>query len=206
MKLKTILFAALLAVSTISIYSQSKLSLGFEAGLNIANTVETPSSSFGSKMGFIIGGMLDANLSPNFSLQPGVRFITKGSSYSGADGVATFNSSVIEIDALAKVKFPLTEIKPYLFAGPSLGFIMSVNYSQTPTGGTSSSQDVSQYFESIDFGLMFGGGLDFKVAPTMDLFGQFGYSLGLSNIRKNNPAATTKTTGIQITTGLRFKL
>lgn len=206
MKLKIFFAAVVMMVSGLTVYSQGKISLGFEAGLNIANTVETPSSAFGSKMGFIIGGMVDASLSPNFSLQPGVRFITKGSSYSGADGVANFSSSVIEIDALAKVKFPLTEVKPYLFAGPNLGFIMSVNYSQTPTGGTSSSQDVSQYFETIDFGLMFGGGLDIKVAPAMDLFGQFGYSLGLSNIRKNNPAATTKTTGIQITTGLRFKL
>ncbi|MEO8513119.1 MAG: porin family protein [Ignavibacteria bacterium] len=206
MKFKTFLVAVILTVSTISVYSQSKLSLGLEAGLNIANTVETPSSPFGSKMGFIIGGMLDAPISPNFSIAPGVRFITKGSSYSGADGVASFNASVLELDALVKVKFPLTEIKPYLFAGPNLGFIMSVNYSQTPTGGTSSNQDISQNYETIDFGLMFGGGLDFKVAPTMDLFGQFGYSLGLSNIQKNNPAATTKTTGIQITTGIRFKL
>ena len=206
MKLKTILVAALLTVSTLSVYSQSKLSLGFEAGINIANTNQTPSTSFGSKMGFIIGGVLDAPITPTFSIAPGIRFITKGNAYSGADGTITNNASVIEIDALVKVKFPLTEIKPYLFAGPNLGFIMSVNSTQTPTGGTSQTYDVSSNFETIDFGLMFGGGLDFKLTPTMDLFGQFGYSLGLSNIQKNNPASTTKTTGIQMTTGLRFKL
>lgn len=83
---------------------------------------------------------------------------------------------------------------------------MSSSYTVTPTGGTSSTQDVSANTETIDFGLMFGGGLDFKLTPTMDLFGQFGYSLGLSNIQKNNPAQTTKTTGIQMTAGLRFKL
>lgn len=206
MKIRTILLAVLLAVTTVSVYSQSKLSLGFEAGINIANANQTPSTSFGSKTGFIIGGMLDASISPQFSIAPGIRFITKGNSYSGADGVASNSLSVIEIDALLKVKFPLTEIKPYIFAGPNLGFILSATYSQTPTGGTSSSQDVSSNVETIDFGLMFGGGLDFKVAPTMDIFGQFGYSLGLSNIQKNNPASTTKTTGIQLTTGLRFKL
>lgn len=204
--LKAGLIAAILFFCAVSTNSQSKLSLGFEAGLNIANANTTPSSPFGSKMGFIIGGVLDAPITPSFSLAPGIRFITKGTSYSGADGVASNSASVIEIDALAKVKFALTEIKPYLFAGPSLGFIMSASYSQTPTGGTSSTTDVSSSYETIDFGLMFGGGLDFKMSPTMDLFGQFGYSLGLSNILKNNPGATVKTTGIQITTGLRFKL
>jgi len=199
MKLKTILVAALLAVSSLTVYSQSKLSLGIEAGLNLANTNQTPSTSFGGKTCFIIGGMLDVPFSPQFSMAPGLRFITKGNSYSGADGVASNSLSVIELDALIKVK-------SYLFAGPNLGFILSASYSQTPTGGTSSTTDISPQVETIDFGLMFGGGLDFKIAPTMDLFGQFGYSLGLSNIQKNNPASTTKTTGIQITTGLRFKI
>lgn len=206
MKLKAIILGIIIAASSFTSYSQSKLSLGFEAGLNIANTNQTPSTSFGSKTCFIIGAVLDAPITPSFSIAPGLRFITKGNSYSGADGTASNSASVIEIDGLLKAKFPLTEIKPYVFAGPSLGFIMSSSYTVTPTGGTSSTQDVSANTETIDFGLMFGGGLDFKLTPTMDLFGQFGYSLGLSNIQKNNPAQTTKTTGIQMTAGLRFKL
>ncbi len=206
MKLKAIILGIIIAASSFTAYSQSKLSLGFEAGLNIANTNETPSSSFGSKTGFIIGAVLDAPITPTFSIAPGLRFITKGNSYSGANGTASNTASVIEIDGLLKVKFPLTEVKPYVFAGPSLGFILSASYTETPTGGTSSTTDRSSNFETIDFGLMFGGGLDFKLTPTMDLFGQFGYSLGLSNIQKNNPAVTTKTTGIQMTAGLRFKL
>jgi len=206
MKLKAIILGIIIAASSFTTYSQSKLSLGFEAGLNIANANQTPSTSFGSKTCFIVGALLDAPITPTFSIAPGLRFITKGNSYSGADGVASNSLSVIEIDALAKVKFPMTDIKPYIFAGPNVGFIMSASYSQTPTGGTSSTTDTSPNFETIDFGIMFGGGLDFKLTPTMDMFGQVGYSLGLSNIQKNNPASTTKTTGIQFTTGLKFKL
>ncbi len=206
MKLKAIILGIIIAATSFTTYSQSKLSLGFEAGLNIANTNQTPSTSFGSKTCFIIGAVLDAPITPSFSIAPGLRFITKGNSYAGADGVASNSLSVIEIDALAKVKFPMTDIKPYIFAGPNLGFIMSASYTQTPTGGTSSTTDVSSSVETIDFGLMFGGGLDFKLTPTMDMFGQVGDSLGLSNIQKNNPASTTKTTGIQFTTGLKFKL
>jgi hypothetical protein len=204
LRFKTIFI--LLLVYTAVNYSQSKISLGVEGGINIANTIETPSSQFGSKMGFIIGTHADIGISPNFSVAPGVRFVTKGSKYSGADGVANFSANVIEIDGLVKAKFSLTEIKPYLIAGPTLGFILSVNYEETPTGGTSTSYDVSSNYETIDFGLLFGGGLDFKIAPKVDLFSQFAYSLGLSNIRKNNPAQTVKTTGIQITAGARFKL
>lgn len=67
MKFKAIILGIFIVASTLTVHSQSKLSLGFEAGLNIANTNQTPSTSFGSKTGFIIGAVLDAPITPTFN-------------------------------------------------------------------------------------------------------------------------------------------
>ncbi|MFZ1323494.1 MAG: outer membrane beta-barrel protein, partial [Ignavibacteria bacterium] len=93
---------------------------------------------------------------------------------------------------------------PYLIAGPILGIILSANSDFTPTnGGNSSSGDVKSGFESTEFDLYFGGGLDFKVSTVTSLFFELGYELGLTDIDKANNSST-KSAGFQITGGARF--
>jgi len=116
----------------------------------------------------------------------------------------TQKANFLEIPALAKVKFPLTEIKPYVIAGPTLGLKLSAT-TRTDVG-TTGGQDVDNTnVETIDFGLFFGAGLDFNIVPTTDLFFQAGYSLGLSNLSKV-ANTSTKTTGIQLIVGAKFKI
>lgn len=204
--MKKLLFVLLAIAMTVPAFAQTKLSLGVEAGINIANTTETPTSTLGTRTGLLFGGMLDIDISKNITITPEVRFVMAGNSGAVTGGVITNKASIIEINALLKTKFPTSEIKPYLFAGPSLGLILSVSQDQTPTGGQTQNFDISSNFETINFGILFGGGLGFKIAPKIDLFAQFGYALGLSNILKNNPASTVKLTGIQITGGAMFGL
>ncbi len=206
------IYTAILAVmiATTGAFSQVKLSLGFEAGLNLANANITPTVTTSGKTGFLVGGLLDINFSRNFSVVPGVRFITKGyvQSFTDANGnniTETVNLNYLEIPVLLRVEFPLTEVKPYIFAGPELGFNMSATADDVG-GGQSTSTDVSTNVSGTDFGLLFGGGVGFKVTSKIDLFASFGYSLGLSNILKNNTNATIKNTGIQLTAGAMFHL
>lgn len=205
MKLKTILFAALLVVSTISVYSQPTLSLGLEGGLNLANVSITPSQTSNSRTGLIIGGVLDIGISRNIGVTTGLRFTMKG--FQITNGGATFTDKLnyLEVPALLKVKFPLTEIKPYLVGGPVLGIRVSASEEQS-NGTQTADVDASSAYESIDFGLLFGGGLDFNVANKTDLFIQAGYAFGLSNIWKQTTTVTVKNYGIQITGGVKFKL
>lgn len=205
MKLKTILFAALLAVSTISVYSQPTLSLGLEGGLNLANVSITPSQTSNSRTGLIIGGVLDIGISRNIGVTTGLRFTMKG--FQITNGGATFTDKLnyLEVPALLKVKFPLTEVKPYLVGGPILGIRVSASEEQS-NGTQTADVDASSAYETIDFGLLFGGGLDFNVANKTDLFIQAGYGFGLSNIWKQTTTVTVKNYGIQITGGVKFKL
>jgi hypothetical protein len=210
MKLK--LFAVLFSLSVFSSigYSQTTFSLGLEAGLNIANVSVTPSVSTSGRTALIIGGVADIGFTKSIGLVTGLRYIMKGYSntFTNGNGVSQTDNvklNFIEFPALLKVKFPLTEIKPYLIGGPTLG--ISVSSTVESTAGTqSATSDVSSSVESIDFGLFFGAGLDFNVAPKIDLFAQTGYALGLSNILKGNTTSTIKNYAIQITGGVKFKL
>ena len=130
----------------------------------------------------------------------------KGASNSSAAGSVSDKLNYLEIPVLLKVTFPLTEVSPYLIGGPVLAINMSANEDQTPTGGTTTTVDVSNDISGTDFDLLVGGGVGFKVAPRMDIFAQFGYSFGLSNILKNSTTNTLKNNGIQLTAGVMFHL
>jgi len=207
--LKSVLIAAVIFLCGASTsYSQLNVKLGPEFGINIANTSNTPSATTNSRIGLIIGGVIDVGISPQFSMVTGLRYIMKGNETVTADvfgsSTTTQKANFLEIPALAKVKFPLTEIKPYVIAGPTLGLKLSAT-TRTDVG-TTGGQDVDNTnVETIDFGLFFGAGLDFNIVPTTDLFFQAGYSLGLSNLSKV-ANTSTKTTGIQLIVGAKFKI
>ncbi|HRI84765.1 MAG TPA: porin family protein [Ignavibacteria bacterium] len=184
--------------------AQVKVSLGLEAGINIANTTQTPDANTNSKVGMIAGGVLELGLSKQISIVPGIRYVMKGNSFTTNNVNVDNKGNFLQFPALLKVKFPLTEIKPYLIAGPILGILLSSTQDQS-TSTQSASFDTKANFETTEFSLLFGGGLDFKVATTTDLFFQFGYELGLSNISKV-VNQTIKTNGIQITAGAKFGL
>lgn len=205
MKLRSTLLALFLMAASMTVYSQPNISLGLEGGLNLANVSITPSQTSNSRTGLIIGGILDVGISSNIGIQGGLRYTMKG--FQVTNGGATFTDKLnyIEVPALLKVKFPLTEVKPYLVGGPVLGIRVSASEEQS-NGTQTADVDASSAYESIDFGLLFAGGLDFRVAAKTDLFIQGGYSFGLSNIWKQTTTVTVKNYGIQFTGGVKFKL
>ena len=205
--MKNIKYFFLLLIFTMTIntsYSQS-IGLGIEGGVNIANISVTPDQTTSSRTGIIIGGIVDINISKNFTIAPGIRFNMKGFSTTVNGVTYTDKLNYLEIPALIKVKFPLTEVKPYIIGGPVVGFRISANEEQS-NGVNSQTVDASSAYESIDFGLIFGGGLDFKVASKTELFIQPAYCLGLSNVWKQSTTVTVKNNGFQITGGVKFLL
>ena len=200
---------ALVVLFVISIaYTNSRaqsIGLGIEAGIDIANITSTPTFTTSSRTGLIAGGIIDINITPTITITSGLRYNMKGWS-STANGVTyTDKLGYLEFPALLKVKFPLTEVKPYLIGGPTLGIKLSAEEEQS-NGTQTATVDISNSVESTDFGLFFGAGLDFKVGVKTDLFVQGGYQLGLSNILKNSTTTTIKNNGILLTGGVKFRL
>lgn len=205
MKLRTVLLAFVMVFSAITVYSQPNLALGLEGGLNLANVSITPSQTSNSRTGLIVGGVLDIGISRTIGVTTGLRYVMKGFQVTNQGVTFTDKLNYLEVPALLKVKFPLTEVKPYLVGGPVLGIRVSATEEQS-NGQQTADVDASSAFESIDFGLLFGGGLDFNVATKTDLFIQAGYGFGLSNIWKQTTTVTVKNYGIQFTGGVKFRL
>ncbi|MCX7877823.1 MAG: PorT family protein, partial [Ignavibacteria bacterium] len=185
-------------------FIQVSVSAGPEFGINLANVNVTPSSTTDSRTGLIIGGLVDVNIGKILGVTSGLRFVMKGYSSTSQGVTYKVKLNYLEFPALLKTRFTLTEVKPYLLGGLTLGINVSATEEQS-TGTQSQNVDVSNAVESIDFGLLFGAGLDFSVASKVGLFVQFGYQLGLSNWLKNAPQVTAKNYGIQITGGAKFK-
>lgn len=203
-KLFSVLVLIFLFTLSANVKSQT-IALGIEGGINISNINVTPTVTTDSRTGLLVGGIIDINISKNITITSGLRYLMKGWTNTSQGVTYTDKLNYLEFPALLKVKFPLTEVKPYLIAGPTLGIKLSANESATD-GTQTQDSDISSLVESTDFGLLFGAGLDFAVGKKTFLFFQPAYSLGLSNILKNSTTTTIKNYGIEITAGVKFSL
>lgn len=204
-KLSIVLAAVFMVYFTAgSLYSQSTY-LGVEGGINLSNmsiTPDIPTSSGRTCM--MVGGFAEIGVSRTFSIRPGARFIMKGISNTNNGVTLTDKLSYLEFPVLMKVTFPLTEVKPYILAGPTLGIQLSAS-TEFNNGQQSQTFDISSAYETIDFGLFFGSGIDFRIANKTEMFIGGGYSLGLTNVVKVQ-GVSGKNSGLQFMGGVKFGL
>lgn len=193
-----VIIAVLISSGTIK---AQNVGLGIEGGLNLANLNLTPTFNTNSRTGFMIGGFADIGVSRVISIKPAVRYIVKGYTSQGQAFNYSQTYSYIEMPLLIKAKLPVNYVKPYIEAGPTLGIQLSAS-SEYQANGQVTDMDQGAYFSAIDFGLYFGSGAEFRVAPNTDIFTSFGYALGLTNISKTTTSA--KTNGFQISAGVKF--
>lgn len=163
-------------------------------------------------IGFMGGAVLEIEFSEIFSVQPEVMYIQKRAKYSDVVNVppfgdvsfdATFKTDYIEIPILLKATFGTSDFKPFVFAGPNIGIMMSSELEVKAMGETQS-ESIKDETESTDFAIDFGAGGEFKVgSATVFVSGR--YSLGLSDTVKD-PNVKAKTNGIQILVGAMWPL
>ena len=184
-------------------FSQTPMSIGGQVGLNLAGLSIDPLQagvSSGTRTTFGIGGVLEIGVNEMFFIQPELTYLMGGAKYTYTGGETDQNYDVLSIPVLVKAKFGTGEIKPYVFAGPELGFTMK---SEQTVGTTTT--DIKSNTASTNFSLDFGGGAEYKLNPSTGLFADLRYSLGLSNLNNVSGSATTvKTTGIQFFVGVKF--
>jgi hypothetical protein len=112
----------------------------------------------------------------------------------------TFSYNYLNLPILFKVKFLKGMVRPYGFAGPNLGILLSANSKVEGGGpGFDGETDLKSFTSGTDFAIDFGGGAEFNVIP----------KLGLSDIN-NSPvppggtALKIKTRGFQVLIGAMF--
>jgi len=190
---KIILTAA--AVFALSFANAQDVKFGAKAGLNLSN-IGGDLENTSSKVGFQVGGFAEIKVSDKFAIQPELVFSTLGAkvdeAHLGIPDKYTFTSAYLNIPLLAK--YYITD-EFSLEAGPQIGFLMSAK-----DKAEGASDDVKDYYESIDFGLNFGAGYD--VSKNINLGVR--YSLGLSNIRIVSGDYKENNSNIAIAVGYKF--
>ena len=204
LRVLVVLFA--IVFTTHMSYAVLPFSIGAKAGVNIANLSFDPDVPAGitksNRVGFKFGAILELGVGgPVFiALEP--LFAQKGAKAEGQGGNLAIEANYLEIPVLLKLKFGVAGVKPYVFAGPNIGFLLSANLHQE-AGGQTADTDIKSTTTSTDFALDVGAGAQFSATKFVAITADARYSLGLSNTN-NDPMdpTTVKTTGIQILVGV----
>jgi hypothetical protein len=207
-KLSTLLLVFFLAFGiTATTQAQSPLSFGLKAGLNISD-ISGPDTDSDTRTGLTGGLAVYLNLPAlPIGIESGLYYSQKGSSYSESDEFGDFDETLkldyIEVPVLARLNFPTPgPIGPHLVAGPYIGFNINAQAEGTEDGVTYD-EDISDFINSTDIGLMFGAGLDFNIGVT-SLNAQARYSIGLNNVYDFDTDDTYRNSVFSIVVGINF--
>ncbi|MGE8377874.1 MAG: porin family protein [Sphingobacterium sp.] len=189
--MKKLLLSATILFGSIGAFAQGGLGYGLRAGVNIPKySFENGSSE--SNTGFFVTGYLDAPVSPNFSIQPGLSLQNKGAKWSAGDGnnSGELKQSIMSLDipVNAVAKFPTGASGNFFVgAGPYVGFALSgKNKASGNVGGAEGRTEWDVEFGSgadknlkrTDFGVNFLAGYQLSNGFQINA----GYGLGLTNL------------------------
>jgi len=216
MKTRLLLAATLLLVTVVG-YSQMRPTFGLRAGVNFQNL--NGKQSDGDKLendlktGFNIGLNAEVPVAPDFFIQPGVLFTTKGARQNNVLGNedAKINLTYLEVPVNLVYKPIVGTGRLLLGFGPYLGYALGGKYklgdAETDikfASKISASQSIQPYFKRFDAGanLLFGYEMSSRLSA------QLNAQLGLVNISPEvdgaNDEGTVKNTGFGVSLGYRF--
>lgn len=201
------LFAVIgvLTVCSSASYAQDMM-IGERGGLNFANQA-WDGSDFGNnseRTGILAGGQLDVLMGNGWALSLQALYDQKGTEGElftpaigpppAKDGTENWKISYLEISLFVKMNFGFGDIRPYVFAGPSLGVLLS-NIERLQTNGyyylpnppglhypTDTTVDISDSTKRIDFSIVAGAGISLRIESDVELFLYACYGYGLVNI------------------------
>jgi len=161
--------------------------VGIKIGMSSVNvnlSQEIPGVEFSSRSEFIFGAFFSVNLFKVLAVQPEVYYVKKGVNFTEEEEFSEMEFSYLEIPVLLKFKIPIKgTITPGIFIGPYLAINTKARVLETEYGITTEI-DMEEFAKSMDYGLVFGGCVEFKLN-----FGKLildvRYNLGLVNVVKN---------------------
>jgi hypothetical protein len=212
-----IVVLAMLLVFAVAISAQAGGGItakGIKAGVNIAGVGGKDSDdTHKSRTAFVGGGFLTYAFSPALALQPELLYSQKGHKWDDDQGCkGTVKYDYLEIPVLLKYMFQLQgATTPSLYAGLAPAFLLSAKEEwENPDGGygllltDSGTTDVKDDTKSFDFGLVFGGGIDFAVGSGLLMF-DVRYTMGMTKVDDSEDKLDMKNKAITIMVGYGFK-
>ncbi|MCP4217382.1 MAG: PorT family protein [bacterium] len=218
MKSKTLMcLLCLLVVMLMGFGFHMEAGIGIKAGFNLANMSDLDEGmmvDMGSRKGAVAGIFYCHKLSKSFYIQSEILYSMKGAEASGTEtrfGLSfaydyKLKMDYFEVPILAKIKIPSKgNVAPNFFAGPYVAFKSKAEMHVYENLGDILIAEVeSQELEGIkstDFGVVFGGGLDYKTGSG-NLILDLRYVLGLSKI--DDTGYSRRNSNISLTVGFEF--
>jgi hypothetical protein len=210
---------AILIVLMMPVLVNAGTSIGIVGGVNIAsldaNFVDVDDKG---RTAVGIGGSLEIDFNEMFAIQVQPMYLQKGEELSEILTPVSIKlkPSYLEIPVLFKAYPVAAAARPYLMAGPSLGFLLS-HKAEITDGTISVEADLKDVSETVDWSIVFGGGIAAPAGPG-NLFVDLRYALGLTDINKGGTVTVAglpaleidpvdaKTRGFQIMGGVSFPL
>ena len=162
--------------------AEAGVQFGIKAGGNMAkptgSDVDDFEGTLKTKVGFVGGVFIAFNLSNSFSIQTEVLYTMKGATYEYTDIEETVEEKLYgdynEIPVLLKLKLLAGPVRPFIFAGPYVGFKLS---EKLEVMGEEIPMEEA-ILKNNDYGAIFGGGLQLGRGFHIDIR----YSMGLQKI------------------------
>ena len=188
---------ALLLVATISFsitfssQAQTTTSLGIKGGVNLANFRGEDVEDYDNRTAFNLGLVLNYSVAEKVGLSLEADYSSQGALLKGGNiNVGGINigadDNTVKLDYIRTTLlfnyFMGTSemtIRPKLFVGPYLGFLMNA---QSKSGDGDYTDAPDGTIKGTDFGGSFGAGLHLMLGERMWLTPDVRYNLGLSNI------------------------
>lgn len=214
---KILLLLTLAAGLNVAANAQDKpVSFGVKAGLALPSQTGSGmglSMNTSSKTSFYVGGVANINLSPIFSLQPGLTYIGKGGKMDFSDmaeeaGIdpedadalkATINFSYLELPVNLLANFAAGTGKAFFGAGPYAAYALSGNAKSGDLKEDAEFGSDEGQVKRMEFGVNFLGGYQLNNGLNLHV----GYGLGLSNL-ENSSNSSTKNKVFSVGLGFNF--
>jgi hypothetical protein len=215
MKSKVLLLA--LATTAFSLTSKAQVSFGLRAGVNFQNLTgeEANGKDLDNKLktGFHIGVNAELPVAPDFYIQPGLLFSTKGAKQevTGSDDVKS-NISYVELPINFLYKPALGPGKLLLGFGPYIGVAVGGKMKQGSNevdfefdnDVKSTDPDRFRTIKRMDFGGNLLAGYELSSKISVQLNAQLGMSNLVPKVDGKKTDAKTKNTGFGFSVGYRF--
>jgi opacity protein-like surface antigen len=208
-KAAVVLVASAMVVATAA-NAEMQPRFGFEAGASFANVSgdEEVTDGLDSRTALHAGGVLELQMAPMWSIATGLRVDLRGAKEEGEILGESFETKTsltyLVVPATVEAHFGQGQVKPYVMAGPEIGFLLSAK-AKTESSAGDDDEDIKDELKSIDLSLAFGGGLEFAFDPTMAGTLSAAYDLGLTSIDDSEDEFDIKNRVFRVSAGLRFQ-
>jgi hypothetical protein len=203
--MKRFLTVSLAVLFTAALLPQSgTAAVGFKGGLGLSTLAMTPASSISQvNLKAPVGGVFFGIGLGLFSIQPEILYIRMGTRLqeAGSSDWMEIRLDYVQVPVLLKINVLPGPISPMIYGGPYGAYRFAA---RGAVSGVAGAVDIGDAYKTTDYGVVFGGGIDFKLV-VIKLSAEVRYNLGLADIlNEPDPGASSKNKSLMGLVGISF--